>query len=109
MRLFKENKPNRKPLLISIAALLVIVAYCIFTFANVSKSTTQEKMNITQQAIERAVVNCYALEGFYPSNIEYLENNYGVLIDHKKYVILYETVGSNVRPYVEVVQRGNTM
>lgn len=109
MRLFQENKPNRKPLIITLLMLTLVISVCVIIFSNTAKSTTREKQQITQNAIERAIVNCYAIEGFYPDNIEYLEENYGILIDHKKYVVLYETVGANVHPYVQVVQRGSVM
>jgi hypothetical protein len=107
MRLFQESKTNRKPLMITIVSLIAILLIGYAAFQNAQQSTAQEKLLITQRAIERAVVNCYAIEGFYPDSVRYLEDNYGIIIDHKKFVVLYETVGSNVRPYVQVVQRGN--
>ena len=42
----------------------------------------------------------------YPENIEYLEEHYGIQIDRTKYVVNYQTIGSNVMPYVELVEIG---
>jgi hypothetical protein len=52
--------------------------------------------------VERAAVLCYAMEGFYPPQMEYLEEKYGLIVDRKKFMVLYSTFGSNVRPEVSV-------
>jgi len=58
-----------------------------------------------QQGIDRAIVNCYAIEGAYPPTFEYLENHYGIKIDHDEYVIDYQIFGSNVKPVVQILSR----
>lgn len=65
--------------------------------------TNQEQIKATKDAITRAAVHCYALEGFYPSNIEYLENNYGLNIDHDRYIIDYIGFASNLMPDITVL------
>ncbi|NLC84251.1 MAG: hypothetical protein GX749_04135, partial [Ruminococcaceae bacterium] len=45
---------------------------------------------------------CYALEGAYPPALEYLEANYGLIIDRENYDYYYEVVGANIRPIIEV-------
>jgi len=41
-----------------------------------------------RNAVRKALVTCYSVEGFYPKNIEYLEDHYAVLID-KNYIVDY--------------------
>ena len=49
---------------------------------------------------------CYALESSYPEEIRYLEQNYGVVIDSEKYNVFYQSLGSNMKPEVQVYRKG---
>ena len=57
-----------------------------------------------RSAIGRASVQCYAIEGRYPPSMEYLEENYNVQIDRKKYSVFYSGFASNVMPDITVVE-----
>lgn len=41
-------------------------------------------------AIRRASVQCYSIEGRYPPSVEYLEDNYGIVIDRERYNVFYD-------------------
>ena len=69
---------------------------------NAKRKSDVENFNILQDAIIKSAVQCYAIEGFYPPDIKYLENNYGLLVDHDKYFISYNVFASNIIPEVEV-------
>ena len=66
------------------------------------RKSDEESYKILSDAIIRSAVQCYAIEGFYPPDIEYLENNYGLLVDHNKYFVSYSVFASNIVPEVEV-------
>lgn len=107
MRLYRQKK--KRPVLGTVLPLAVFAAVITVFLAgvnNASHSTDQEGLRIAQQAIDRAVVNCYAIEGAYPQDFSYLEEHYGVRVDHGKYLVVYQTLGSNIRPYVELVEKG---
>ncbi|HCD42476.1 MAG TPA: hypothetical protein DEQ64_01820 [Lachnoclostridium sp.] len=55
-----------------------------------------------RDAIRRASVQCYAIEGRYPPNVEYLEENYGIQIDRNRYDIFYSGFASNFMPDITV-------
>lgn len=69
------------------------------------KKSDAESFKILSDAIIRSAVQCYAIEGFYPPNIEYLEENYGLLVDHDKYFISYSVFASNIIPEVDLFQK----
>ncbi len=81
--------------------LLILIALMVST-VNLSGGAGREGQAATKQAVERAAVLCYATEGFYPPSLAYIEQNYGVQIDHKKYAVRYEVFASNVMPTVQV-------
>ena len=84
--------------LICIAA-LVIALYTIVPDVN-SQGTVSLRDAIVQSANQ-----CYAIEGSYPYNLEYLESNYGLVVNHDDYSITYEVFADNVAPNVVVVER----
>ena len=47
---------------------------------------------------------CYAAEGVYPPNAAYLEEHYGVQIDHTLYTVKYEVIASNLMPDITVLE-----
>ena len=89
--------------------LLVILAAAALLFYGLdllSRTSEQEQKAAVERAIQKSLVNCYAIEGAYPPDIAYLEKHYGLIIDHEAYVVDYQTIGSNIRPSVLVVPRG---
>lgn len=82
--------------------MVLLISYLYFSAENVQKSKESENLNILSDAIRRSAVQCYAIEGFYPPNIEFLENNYGLVVDHDKYVVSYNVFASNIMPDIDV-------
>ena len=52
----------------------------------------------------RATVQCYAIEGRYPPDLAYLEENYGLILDREHYVYHYRLEGSNLMPEIQVFE-----
>lgn len=87
---------------ISIIIIIVLIVYMYIAVDNAQRKSDEESYNILSDAIIRSAVQCYAIEGFYPPDIEYLENNYGLLVDHNKYFVSYSVFASNIIPEVQV-------
>lgn len=103
----KSGSPFRTTI---ISIVLFICVFCIFYFGVTymsQKTATQEKQTL-EAAINRGVVHCYAIEGTYPENLQYLVNNYGLIYDADKYFIDYQTLGSNIMPDITIIDRGNS-
>ncbi len=101
MRLFTKKK------LISgtafaIVLFLGILAFFLVSINNVSEDIDSNELITLRRTIDKAIVNCYAIEGAYPENLEYIEENYGVVIDRDKFRVIYEVLGPNVLPNVIV-------
>ena len=58
-----------------------------------------------RQAVLQAAVQCYAVEGSYPASLDYLEENYGLLVNHDRFIVTYEAFASNLMPQVNVLER----
>lgn len=80
---------------------IIIFLYCI---NGIAQKSTDEGAVILEEAIHRACVQCYAIEGRYPSSIDYLVENYGIQINTDKYAVFYEGFASNLMPDITVCQ-----
>ena len=89
-----------------ILLLLVIALLFLYGFFSVSRTAREEQLQSVERAIQKSLVSCYAIEGAYPDSLSYLEEHYGLIIDHSKYVVEYSSFGSNITPSVYVVIRG---
>ena len=56
-----------------------------------------------EEALSRAAVACYALEGAYPPDLEYLIENYNVQINTDRFTVKYELYASNLMPDITVL------
>ena len=72
--------------------------YC-FVWCFLFKAITLER------ALTRSITQCYALEGTYPPDINYLTDHYGLTYDSDYYYIDYQYIGSNLRPDVTIIER----
>jgi hypothetical protein len=65
-----------------------------------------QALRMTEESIRRAAVQCYALEGVYPVNIQYLMDHYGIRPDTDRFVVHYEFVADNLLPVILVLPMG---
>lgn len=107
MKLYAQSKRFRyRNVVLSLVIFAAIICAFVFSLNNISANAQSESKKAAENAIQKAIVTCYSVEGMYPENIEYLEEHYGIQIDRTKYVVNYQTIGSNVMPYVELVAIG---
>lgn len=91
-------------LILVILAIVAVVA--AWTYLGVAANVAVEQGAVTlRQTVLDSAMQCLALEGAYPSTLEYLEENYGLVVNDKDYVVTYVAYASNVMPSVQVVVR----
>jgi len=89
---------------------VLVVAAVVWGASMTGEQSLEQARRMTEESIRRAAVQCYALEGFYPVNIQYLMDHYGILPDHSidrpernKFVIHYQFVADNLLPDILVI------
>lgn len=95
LSLIREN-------ILAVLFFLFLVLVIWIGLENLSTSTQSEQLIATEQVVRRAAVQCYALEGSYPSDLTYLEQHYGLMLNHDRYVVHYQSLGSNLMPQIAV-------
>ena len=89
--------------LVPAAFFLVVLALFIAGLNDLSGATARQEAEGLKSSILQSAVHCYALEGFYPDSLAYLEEHYGLQYDKDRYVVSYEVIGSNLMPGVTVI------
>lgn len=88
-------------------ALFAVVAWGVtFGVRQTAKASAAEGLRLAEQAVRRAAVSCYAVEGAYPGSYDALKERYGAVVDESRYVVFYEAFASNLMPEITVVERG---
>ena len=70
------------------------------------RTAKEEQTELLREALNQAVVSCYAIEGRYPESLDYLIENYGIRVDTERYAVTYEIFADNVRPGIRVIRLG---
>ncbi|NTW91308.1 MAG: hypothetical protein HGA35_05205 [Erysipelotrichaceae bacterium] len=95
----------KRILLLTFTVLLLILSVPI---ANLIKDrNTEFQIEQVESAIQRSLNLCYAQEGFYPAQLDYLIKNYGLIVDDRLYFVSYKSFASNIRPDITVFRKGN--
>ena len=89
---------------------LLIVALVLLAFllglSRLEQGRREQGARVLEDALRRAAVACYATEGFYPADADYLCRNYGVVYEESRYQIHYDCYASNLMPDITVVEKG---
>lgn len=93
--------------IVLLVIIAVVIAFSMIGIEALWDKTDQAQPERIKEAIEKACIQCYALEGSYPPDLDYLKENYGVLLDHNQYFYYYEIFASNMMSVVEVYEKGS--
>lgn len=93
-----------KKMVILVAAAVVLAGGWLL-FGNITADMGRQAAASVKKAVLDSVVQCCAIEGAYPPNVKYLEENYGLSIDHSRYIVSYEVFASNILPDVDIIEK----
>ena len=77
-------------------------SYAIRTSPPLTQSAPKPAAAI-RRTVENSARQCYVIEGVYPPDLKYLEENYGLQINTDEFYIQYDIYASNQPPSVKVV------
>jgi hypothetical protein len=89
--------------ILPIVLFLVVLLLFVLAVSKIAGKSENEGIHLTEESIRRAAVQCYALEGVYPADFEYLKDHYAVRPDESKYIIYYTYTASNLMPEIDVL------
>ena len=101
-----EVPKRRNPVwgyLLSILLFLLLLLLFLYGVRAIAARTDEDRLHALSDTVKRASVECYAIEGRYPPSVEYVEEHYGVVIDHSRYHVFYDGWASNVMPDITIL------
>ena len=101
----KAKRAERQGMLRSVFFVIIISAVLIAGIYYISIMGSEQGIKLTREAAIRTAVECYAIEGIYPPNVKYMEDNYNLSYDKTKYYIHYDAFASNIMPTIEVYEK----
>ena len=94
---------NRKE--IAIVLLMVLLLAGVYTLVSrLSNTQSSAQTQFVQDAVRNAALTCYAVEGAYPEDVEYLRQNYGLAYDRDRYMVSYDASMGNMVPVIYVTE-----
>ncbi len=86
--------------------LVLLSGLVVWGSTNFRSNITESQAQFVADNVRRSAIQCYAIEGRFPSTqdgVKYLEETYGLAIDHERYRVYYESIGANIIPQIRVV------
>ena len=82
----------------------VILGIVLVGLNQTEEANSAEGVRLLEEAIFRAVVHSYAVNGYYPESLSYLVETYGIHIDSTRYIVHYRVVAANLFPDIRVIE-----
>ena len=97
---------KRSNIFLSLLIFLGAMIMFFIGFQNSFDANKEEDLKRVEDAVKTAILECYSIEGNYPSSLAYLEENYGLYINKDQYTIHYVYIASNIMPESQVFRKG---
>ena len=101
----KARRAERFRIVKSVVFVLIISAILVFGIYYIGNLGSEQGIKLTKEAAVRTAVQCYSIEGIYPPDVDYMEENYKLRYDKSKYYIHYDAFASNIMPTIEVYEK----
>jgi hypothetical protein len=90
-------------ILVSLAIIAIIAVFVVVSTRGFGGQYEGRKLSQVRDTVLSYIAQCYALEGAYPPDLKYLEDNYGLIMDTGRYIYHYDMFASNIFPDVKVL------
>lgn len=95
--------PALRALLVPVLAVAVLLGFST-ALGNLDAGRSEEDRDQRETAIRRSCVACFAAEGSYPQDVQYLKDHYGLQIDEERYAVFYDVFAENLMPDITVLE-----
>ena len=103
------NRPSLKKRItesvnFSVLFFVIIIAIFLVGISFIASTSSKDEKDILTDAVSKDIIHCYAIEGYYPPSLSYIEDHYGLTYDQERYIVDYVPVGDNIMPTVTIVE-----
>ena len=94
---------NRKEIVIALLMVLLLTG-ALLLVSGLATAQEDAQTQFVHDAVHNAALTCYAVEGAYPEDLDYLREHYGLAYDQSRYIVNYDAFASNLIPEIFVVE-----
>ena len=102
----KNGKKAVKYIIIALAAVICVLVIIFGVFGSAGAETGEDSILSIKKTIADKALQCYVIEGAYPSELSYLEENYGLVVNKEDFYIVFRSEGQNLPPQITVAPKG---
>ena len=95
-------------LALTLAVFAALFGGAVAAFQKIGSSSENMEEQLVLDAVRRAALTCYAVEGAYPQSIKELERGCGLAYNKDAYIVSYDAFASNIMPNIQVLRKGET-
>ena len=104
---YQKKQHTYRKFIISVCVFLLIVLLFYQGIESLSSGSVRRQKESLENALNRSITYCYAVEGSYPESPEYLKKHYGITYDEDRFFVDYKIVGANILPDVTIIEKGD--
>jgi hypothetical protein len=82
----------------------VMIAMIALGVRQAGTSQQAEGLRLLEEALQRAAMHSYAINGYFPESLEYLLEHSQLHIDESRFFVHYEIFARNVMPHITVIE-----
>lgn len=104
MQRFASSKKKISTNMLRTTLLFAAIVICvIWATRSIANGTSNEQKQYLEDAVRRKAIYCYSVEGAYPEDVSYIEENYGLSYDEKSFYIGYRLHAANMMPDITII------
>ena len=97
---------DHKFITVCIIVAVIVIGLVLHAAFAVSPEDIKDREYAIKQTVQERALQCYVIENAYPESLAYLEENYGLTVNKKDYLIVYDLFAENQPPTVKVIYQG---
>lgn len=101
-----EKTRSVRALAVTLAVFALLLGMALYLLQGIGNVSQEQQVEQVRKAVRSALITCYAVEGRYPSDVQWLKDNYGLAYDEDRYIVSYDAFASNILPDVRVSVKG---
>ena len=100
----KKSHSSRR-IVLSAVIFALILGLFLLGVSSFSDDTLDRQYESLENALNRDITYCYAVEGFYPESLDYIKEHYGLTYDEDHFYVDYHAIAANIPPDVTIIRR----
>lgn len=96
-----------KKIVAIVLAMVLLLAGTVAAINSMVSAGDAGEVRMVQDAVKNAALTCFAVEGAFPYELDYLRDHYGLAYDEETYFVVYDVFDPNIMPIIQVTFWGD--